>query len=123
MSELHYLPLINSEYFNSIEKLNSPEAQNAIKIALMMVQGFRDILDDLNFDEEKLRELQFNLDDSYDVVEKIYKNCTNKETKELLDNLLTQMTKLEMEIGGFILEQKYASWIWYKIFKKQEKSC
>ena len=109
MSELHYLPLINSDYFNSIEKLSSTEAQNAIKIALMMVQGFRDILDDLNFDEEKLRELQFNLDDSYDVVEKIYKICTNKDTKELLDSLLTQITKLDMEIGDLILEQKKAS--------------
>ena len=109
MSELHYLPLINSDYFNSIEKLNSSEAQNAIKIALMMVQGFREILDDLNFDEEKLRELQFNIDDSYDAVEKNYKECKDKETKELLDSLLTQMTKLDMEIGDLILEQKYAS--------------
>jgi len=123
MSDLHYLPLINSNYFNSIDNLDSKEAQNAIKIALMMVQGFRDILNDLNFDEEKLRELQFDLDDSYDVVEKIYKECKDKDTKELLDSLLTQMTKLDMEIGDFILEQKYASWIWYKIFKKQEKSC
>jgi len=109
VSELHYLPLINRDYFNSIEKLSSTEAQNAIKIALMMVQGFRDILDDLNFDEEKLRELQFSLDDSYDVVEEIYRKCKDKETKELLDNLLTQMAKLDMEIGDLILEQKYAS--------------
>jgi len=109
MSDLHYLPLINSNYFNSIDNLDSKEAQNAIKIALMMVQGFRDILDDLNFDEEKLRELQFDLDDSYDVVEKIYKECKDKDTKELLDSLLTQMAKLDMEIGDLILEQKYAS--------------
>jgi len=109
MSELHYLPLINSDYFNSINKLDNKEAQNAIKIALMMVQGFRDILDDLNFDEEKLRELQFNLDDSYNLVEGIYKKCKDKKTKELLNSLLTQIAKLEMEIGDLILEQKYAS--------------
>ena len=109
MSDLHYLPLINSDYFSSIDTLDSKEAQNAIKIALMMVQGFREILDELNFDEEKLRELQFNLDDSYDIVEKIYKVHTNKETKKLLDSLLTQIAKLDMEIGDLILEQKYAS--------------
>jgi len=109
MSELHYLPLINSNYFNSLDKLDTKEAQNAIKIALMMVQGFREILDDLNFDEEKLRELQFSLDDSYDVVEEIYKNCTNEESKKLLDKLLTQLAKLDMEIGDVILEQRKAS--------------
>jgi len=109
MSDLHYLPLINRNYFNAIGKPDSEEAQNAIKIALMMVEGFREILDDLNFDEEKLRELQFSLDDSYDVVEEIYKNCTNEESKELLDKLLVQMAKLDMEIGDVILEQKYAS--------------
>jgi uncharacterized membrane protein (DUF106 family) len=83
--------------------------QNAIKISLMMVTGFRKILDELNFDEEKLRVLQFNLDDNYEAVEEIFKSNEDTKIKETLDELLTQMAKLEMEIGDLILEHRYVS--------------
>jgi len=106
MSELHYMPLLNIEYFKS---LNNIEIENAIKISLMMVTGFRDILDELNFDEEKLRTLQFNLDDNYEVVEEIFKSSEDTKIKEILDELLTQMAKLEMEIGDLILEHRHVS--------------
>jgi hypothetical protein len=77
MSELQYMPQLNVDYFKSLDKLDSIEIQNAIKISLMMV-------------EEKLRTLQFNLDDDdYDVVE------------EILDRLLVQIEKLDMEIGDW----------------------
>jgi len=109
MSELQYMPLLNVEYFNTLRKKENIETQNAIKISLMMVQGFRDIVDELNFDEEKLRTLQFNLDDNYEVVEEIFKTTRDKATKKNLDSLLTEMSKLEMEIGDLILEHKHAS--------------
>ncbi len=109
MSELHYMPLLNVEYFKSLNSLTSVETENAIKIALMMVKGFREILDELNFDEEKLRTFQFNLDDNYEVVEDIFKNSKDSKTKKILDELLTQMAKLEMEIGDLILEHRHAS--------------
>jgi len=109
MSELQYMPQLNVDYFKSLDKLDSIEIQNAIKISLMMVEGFRDILDDLNFDEEKLRILQFNLDDDYDVVEEIFQNTTNQEIKEILDRLLVQIAKLDMEIGDLILEHTNVS--------------
>ena len=109
MGELHYMPLLNVEYFKSLNSLTNIEVENAIKISLMMVTGFREILDELNFDEEKLRTLQFNLDDNYEVVEEIFKNSKDSKTKEMLDNLLTQMAKLEMEIGDLILEHRHAS--------------
>jgi len=104
MSELQYMPQLNFDYFKSLDTLDSIEIQNVIKISLMMVEGFRDILDDLNFDEEKLRTLQFNLDDDYDVVEEIFQNSKNQEMKEILDRLLVQIAKLDMEIGDLILE-------------------
>ncbi len=76
----------------------------------MMVSGFRDILDDLSFDEEKLRILQFNLDDNYEVVVvEIFKSIQDTETKNILDSLLIQMAKLEIEIGDLILEHTHAS--------------
>ena len=109
MSELHYMPLLNVEYFKSLNNLENLEIENAIKISLMMVTGFRDILDELNFDEEKLRALQFNLDDNYEAVEEIFKSNKDTKTKETLDKLLTQMAKLEMEIGDLILEHRHAS--------------
>ena len=85
------------------------EIQDAIRIASMMVSGFRDILDDLNFDEEKLRKLQFDLDDNYDAVEKVLKITSDFATREMMEKLLTQMAKLDMEIGDLILEHHHAS--------------
>ena len=109
MSRLEYMPLLNTDYFNALKHFQKDEKENAIKIALMMVEGFREILDDLNFDEEKLRKLQFNLDDNYEVVEEIYQRTQEPQTKTLIDTLLTQMAKLEMEIGDLILEYRHAS--------------
>ena len=44
MSELHYMPLLNVEYFKSLDSLANIEVENAIKISLMMVTGFREFL-------------------------------------------------------------------------------
>ncbi len=77
------MPLLNVDYFKSLNSLTSVETENAIKIALMMVKGFREILDELNFDEEKLRELQFNLDDNYEVIEDILKNSKDVKNKKI----------------------------------------
>ena len=109
MSELQYMPLLNMEYFKQLNHSTDIDTQNTIKISLMMVRGFRDILDELNFDEEKLRTLQFNMDDNYEIVEKIFHEMKDKKTKTLLDELLIQMAKLEMEIGDFILEHRHVS--------------
>ena len=107
MGELQYMPLLNSNYFKQLIHYPDIEMQNAIKISLMMVEGFIEILDELNFDEEKLRTLQFNLDDNYDIVEEIFNTIKDKKTKALVDKLLTQIAKLEMEIGDLILEHHH----------------
>jgi len=109
MSELQYMPLLNVEYFETLKTTTALETQNAMKISLMMVSGFRELLDELEYDEDKLRTLQYNLGDNYEIVEDIFKNTLDKESKVILDNLLTQMTKLEMEIGDLILEHRHAS--------------
>jgi hypothetical protein len=103
------MPLLNVEYFKKLNESTNIETQNAMKISLMMVTGFREILNALSYDEEKLRTLQFNLDDNYEVVEDIFNVTTDKHIKEILENLLTQMAKLEMEIGDLILEHLHAS--------------
>jgi hypothetical protein len=108
MSELQYMPQLNVEYFESLNNSANIEIENAMKISLMMVTGFREILDELNFDEEKLRTLQFNIDDNYEVIDKILNDSKNSKTKKVLDELLTQMAKLEMEIGDLILEHRHA---------------
>jgi len=107
MGELQYMPLLNSNYFEQLSHYPDIEMQNAIKISLMMVEGFIEILDELNFDEEKLRTLQFNLDDNYDIVEEIFNTIKDKKTKAIVDKLLTQIAKLEMEIGDLILEHHH----------------
>jgi hypothetical protein len=83
------------------------EIQDAIRIAQMMVSGFRDILDQLNFDEEKLRTLQYSLDDNYDTIDAQLKQTSDPVTREMIDKLLTHMAKLDMEIGDLILEHRH----------------
>lgn len=75
------------------------EIQDSMRISLMMVNGFRDILDNLNFDEEKLLILQFNLDDSYDAVEKVLQKSSDFATREMIEKLMIQVAKLDMEIS------------------------
>ena len=60
----------------------------------MMVNGFREILDDLNL---------------YDAVEKVLQTDNDFITREMIEKLLTQMAKLDMEIGDLILEHHHAS--------------
>ena len=98
-----------SMYEKKHDDTSLKEIQDAIRIASMMVSGFRDILDDLNFDEEKLRKLKFDLDDNYDAVEKVLKITSDFATREMMEKLLTQMAKLDMEIGDLILEHHHAS--------------
>ena len=97
------------EYDKKHKSTSLKEIQDSIRIALMMVTGFRDILDDLNYDEKKLRSLQFNLDDNYDAVEKVLQNSGDFTIREMIERLLTQMAKLDMEIGDLILEHHHAS--------------
>ena len=120
MISMMYMPVFDVDYLQKSivqplyvyeKKHNSTtlkEIHDSIRIALMMVTGFRDILDELNYDEEKLRSLQFNLDDNYDAVENVFKTTSDFGTREIIEKLLTQMTKLDMEIGDFILEHHLA---------------
>lgn len=107
MSELQYMPLVNIDYFKQFNQSNDIEVENAIKISTMMVSGFRNILNDLAFDEDKFRTLQFNLDDSYDIIEEIFNKTKNKKLKIKLNKLLTEIAKLDMEIGDLILTYKH----------------
>lgn len=121
MINMMYIPALDTDYFQKtiIQPLDTceqqldtatlKEVQDSIRIALMMVTGFRDILDELNYDEEKLRALQFNLDDNYDAVQEVLEYTGNFATREMIEKLLTQMAKLDMEIGDFILEHHLAS--------------
>lgn len=121
IDSLMYMPQFDVEYMEKVivrplslyEKMHDDmtlkEIQNAIKLASMMVSGFRDILDDLNFNEDKLRVLQFNLDDNYDAVESVMATVSDPATKVMIEKLLTDMAKLDMEIGDLILEHTHAS--------------
>ena len=121
MINMIYMPALDTNYFQMtiVQPLDAYEQQHdtttlkevedSIRIALMMVTGFRDILDELNYDEEKLRTLQFNLDDNYDAVQEALENTGDFAARGMIEKLLTQMVKLDMEIGDFILEHHLAS--------------
>jgi len=98
-----------SAYEKKHDDTSLKEIHDSIRIALMMVNGFREILDELHFDEKKLRTLQFSLDDNYDAVETVLQTSSNFETREMIEKLLSPMAKLDMEIGDLILEHHHAS--------------
>ena len=121
MLEMMYMPAFDIEHMQKTivrplsmyeqkhDASTLKEVKDAIRISLMMVSGFRDILDDLNFDEKKLRTLQFNMDDNYESVEQVLQKSSDAETQIMIEDLLTQMAKLDMEIGDLILEHHHAS--------------
>ncbi len=121
MISMMYMPVFDVEHIKNtiVQPLSAyekkhdasslKEIHDSIRIALMMINGFREILDDLNFDEEKLRTLQFSLDDNYDAVEKVLETSSDFATREMIEKLLTPMAKLDMEIGDLILEHHHAS--------------
>jgi len=59
MSELQYMPQLNIEYFKSLNSFANLEIENAMKISLMMVTGFREILDELNFVFLEMMDIEF----------------------------------------------------------------
>ncbi len=79
------------------------------KQALFVLNGFIDIIDELNYGKEKFEELIFTLDDDYDMLYKFSKNLSPvikshnelaKISSEILDKLMIAQREL-----GLILSQ------------------
>ena len=81
-----------------IEADLEPADNNIIKThartALVFAQGIRDILDDLIFD--------------YEIVKIEYATVNDPELKSMVDQLMTQMVKLQMEISDKLVDLKHA---------------
>jgi hypothetical protein len=101
------MPLLN------IEPILEPADHNIIKnqarMALAFTQGMRDILDDLTFDYDVFEHLLFELDDNYEVVKAEYMTVENIELKSIVNQLMTQMVKLQMEISDKLVDFKHAN--------------
>jgi len=74
-----------------------------------MLKRFSKILDELSFKEEKLRTLQLNFDDNYEVLKELFKMMGYNGTQKNLDTFLTHIVRLEMEIRSLILKYRYTS--------------
>lgn len=96
-----------------IEADLEPAENNIIKsharTALVFTQGMRDILDDLTFEYDIFEKLLFDLDDNYEVVKTEYATVNDPELKSIVDQLMTQMVKLQMEINDKLVDFKHAS--------------
>lgn len=96
-----------------IEADLEPAENNIIKThartALVFTQGMRDILDDLTFDYDVFEKLLFDLDDNYEVVATEYATVNDPELKSIVDQLMTQMVKLQMEISDKLIDFKHAN--------------
>jgi len=89
-----------------------PADNNIIKsrarTALVFTQGMRDILDDLTFDYDVFEKLLFDLDDNYEIVKTEYATVNEPGLKSIVDQLMTQMVKLQMEISDKLVDFKHA---------------
>ena len=75
-------------------------------MALMMVEGMRDILNDLSYDEEVIQTLIDNLDDGYDALNASMEQYKfDGEIYNTVDKLLTQLTGLINDLQTLSIEK------------------
>jgi hypothetical protein len=85
---------------------------DVVRVAKVFTSGMREILNDLTYDEGVFDELLAKLDDNYDEVLVEYeqlKTYANKKVVFEVDNLLTQLAKLQEEISVRMANERYAS--------------
>ena len=83
--------------------------QQNTNTALVFTQGMRDILDDLTFDYDVFEKLLFDLDDNYEIIKTEYITVNDLELKSIVDQLMTQMIKLQMEISDKLVDFKHTN--------------
>lgn len=91
---------------------NDSQMLDAVRVAKVFTSGMREILNELTYDETIFDELLAKLDDDYDEVSKEYEELkTHANIKVVLeiDNLLTQLAKLQEEISVRMANERYAS--------------
>ncbi|MGZ5208872.1 MAG: hypothetical protein ACXWB0_07625 [Sulfuricurvum sp.] len=101
------MPLLNIEPI--LESADHNIIKNQARMALAFTQGMRDILDDLTFDYDVFEHLLFELDDNYEVVKAECMTVENSDLKFIVNQLMTQMVKLQMEISDKLVDFKHAN--------------
>ncbi|MGD9970127.1 MAG: hypothetical protein AB7S65_06690 [Sulfuricurvum sp.] len=100
------MPLLQID--SDLEPADNNIIKTHARTALVFTQGMRDILDDLTFDYDIFEKLLFDLDDNYEVVATEYAIVNDLELKSIIDQLMTQMVKLQMEISDKLIDFKHA---------------
>lgn len=100
------MPLLQIE--GALEPAENNIIKNHARIALAFTEGMRGILDDLTFDYDVFERLLFELDDNYEVVKREYASVNDPDLKSIVDQLMTQMVKLQMEISDKLVDFKHA---------------
>jgi len=98
------MPLIHIEA--DLEPADNNIIKTHTRTALVFTQGIRDILDDLTFDYDVFEKLLFELDDNYEIVATKYATANDPELRSIVDQLMTQMVKLQMEISDKLVDFK-----------------
>ena len=99
------MPLIHIEA--DLEPADNNIIKTHTRTALVFTQGIRDILDDLTFDYDVFEKLLFELDDNYEIVATKYATANDPELRSIVDQLMTQMVKLQMEISDKLVDFKH----------------
>ena len=100
------MPLLQIEA--DLEPADNNIIKSHARTALVFTQGMRDILDDLTFDYDVFEKLLFDLDDNYEIVKTEYATVNDPELKSMVDQLMTQMVKFQMEISDKLVDFKHA---------------
>jgi hypothetical protein len=100
-------PLLHIEV--DLEPADNNIIKSYARTALVFTQGMRDILDDLTFDYDVFEKLLFDLDDNYEIVKMEYAAINDTELKSIVDQLMTQMVKLQMELSDKLVDFKHAN--------------
>jgi hypothetical protein len=100
------MPLLHIEV--NLEPAENNIIKTHARTALVFTQGMRDILDDLTFDYDVFEKLLFDLDDNYEIVKSEYETVNDSELKSIVDQLMTQMVKLQMQISDKLVDFKHA---------------
>lgn len=86
--------------------------------ALSLVNIVRDILDKLNLSIDYLEKIQYDLDENYDALNKNFSAIMDPKLKLIVDQLMTQMAKLNMEISDKIVDLKHLNNLEDKIHRE-----
>ena len=102
-------------YFDRRKAVTQAEAEDILPYAkqtLFILDGFLDIVDELNYDKEHFEKLLLSLDDRYYELRQLKERLvplysSHNELDKLIDEILTKLMKIENKLGLIIAKNEH----------------